>query len=120
MRAEPLFTITDKYELLALHRSLFEAQFAVDPHSRDVPGSPILASLANRIVDALNQQDPRWTEWRAASNHPDKVAIVRRRLPEESGWSSMSQAEREAHIHNHLAPLIPDDVLLQSLSTSAA
>ena len=120
MHEEPLFTITDEYELLALHRSLFEAQFATDPHSRDVPGSPLLASLANRVVDTLTQHDPRWAEWRVASNHLDRVAIVRRRLPEEPGWSGMSQSERETHVRNHLAPLIPDDRLLQSLSSDAA
>jgi len=120
MQAEPLFAITDNYELIALHRSLFEAQFTVEPHSRDVPGSPLLASLANRVVDALTQQDPRWSEWRIAANHPDRVQIVRRRLPEEPGWSGMSQAERETHVRNHLAPLIPDGDLLHSLASDAA
>lgn len=115
MTAIEPFTISDEYELIALHRALFEAQFAVSPHDGDVPGSPLLASLANRVVDSLIQQDPRWTQWRVASRHPDRVEIVRQRLHADPRWGDMSLLGREKHVRNHLAPLIPDDDLLVSL-----
>ena len=114
------FTVSDKYELIALHRSLFEAQFAVSPHDRDVPGSPLLASLANRVVDLLSQQDLRWAQWRIASQHPDRVEIVRKRLLVDPRWADMPRPEREKHVRNHLAPLIPDDSLLAELVGDAA
>ncbi len=107
--------VTDKHELTALHRALFEAQFAATPHDRDVPGSPLLATLSNRIIDELTTSDPRWAEWRAASNHPDRVAIARNHLLNNPRWLTMSKADRIAQVHNQLAPLVPTEDLVASL-----
>jgi hypothetical protein len=112
--------IDDPNELVALHRALFEAQFAVDPHDRDVPGSPILAALANRVVDALTQIDPRWSEWRDAEKHPDRVAVAARHLHANPSWASWSDAERERQVRNHLAPLVASTSLVAALCGSAA
>jgi len=120
MEEQSTFTVSNKHELIALHRSLLEAQFAITPHDRDVPGSPLLASLANRVVDALCKSDPRWADWRHASKHQDRVRIVRDRLTNIKGWDTMPQYERETHVRNHLAPLVPDEQLLHSLSGYAA
>ena len=112
--------VSDPHELIALHRALFEAQFSATPLDKDVPGSPLLASLANRVVEALSHQDPRWLDWRVASMHPERVRIVRERLPNDRRWKHMSLAEREEHVKIHLAPLIPDDDLLAELVGGAA
>lgn len=120
MQDSLLITVTEKHELIALHRALFEAQFAAAPHDKDVPGSPLLASLANRVIDALAEDDPRWRDWRMASQHPERVEIVRERLPSDPRWKGMLQSEREAHVRNHLAPLVPDEALLADLIGSAA
>ena len=114
------FSVTDKYELLALHRALYEAQFSVDPHDRDVPGSPILANLANRVVDALTALDPRWADWRSADRHPDRVLIAERHLLADPRWTNMSRPERIAQVHNQLAPLVPSQDLVSKLAGDAA
>ena len=120
MSATHPFIVSEDHELIALHRSLFEAQFAVSPHDRDVPGSPILANLANRVVDLLSQRDSRWTQWRNASNHPDRVEIARKRLLADPRWRDMPRQEKEQHVRNHLAPLVPDHDLVLSLVGTAA
>jgi hypothetical protein len=108
--------VTDQHELIALHRALFEAQFAIEPHDRDVPGSPLLAIIANRVLDALTQVDPRWAEWREAGKHPDRVAIARKHLLADPRWGSMSPAERKNQVFNQLAPLVPNDDLVSALA----
>ena len=107
--------VTDQYELTALHRALFEAQFAVAPHDRDVPGSPLLAALSNRVVDELTKIDPRWADWRAAENHPERIAIARKHLLGNPRWPTMSKAERIDHVRNQLAPLVPSEDLVASI-----
>ncbi|HZV56350.1 MAG TPA: hypothetical protein VFF89_01635 [Sphingobium sp.] len=114
------FTVTEKVELLALHRALFEAQFSESPHDKDVPGSPLLASMANRIVDLLSQDDPRWADWRIASRHPARVQIARTRLISDPKWIAMPREEKEMRIRNHLAPLIPDEAFIVELINGAA
>ena len=111
--------VTDKHELTALHRALFEAQFAPAPHDRDVPGSPLLAALSNRVVAELASLDSRWLEWRDASNHPDRVAIAREHLLNNPRWAAMSKDERIAQVHNQLAPLVPSEDLVANLIGSA-
>ena len=109
------FVVTDGLELQALHRALFEAQFAVTPLDRDVPGSPLLANLSNRVVDALTTIDPRWENWRSADNHPDRVAIARTHLAANPRWATMSRHERVAQVHNQLAPLVPSEELVATI-----
>ena len=107
--------VTDKNELLALHRALFEAQFAVTPHDPYVPGSPILAALCNRVVDALTLLDPRWADWRSADQHADRVAIAEQHLLANPRWNQMSREQRIAKALNQLAPLVPSDSLISRL-----
>ena len=114
------FAVTDKYELIALHRALFEAQFSENPLDRDVSGSPLLASLANRLVDALTEIDPRWADWREAEEHPDRVAIAKARLLARPGWASLPHEEKLKSINNQLAPLIPSAALIVELMGDAA
>jgi hypothetical protein len=52
-----LLSITDYYELLALHRIVLEAKFHSDPDDRDIADSPIAAALANQIVEALQNAE---------------------------------------------------------------
>lgn len=46
-------TIDDPYELNALPRVLMSPKFTADPLDLDVPASPIVANIANRLVDEL-------------------------------------------------------------------
>ena len=112
--AEPL-VVDDATELVALHRALFEAQFAKDPEDRDVPGSPLIAALANRVVGLLARQDARWEDWRRAELHPDRVSIVGRRLRSRPGWPQLSRVDRTKMVLDSLAPLIAGDELIQRL-----
>jgi hypothetical protein len=72
-------TIDDYHELLALHRALMEAKFHGEPNDPAVPGSPFIAAVANRVVEALVAHDverkgaakrEEWARWRAIT--PDR------------------------------------------------
>lgn len=108
--------IEDKFELLALHRALFEAKFVEDPRDPVVPGSRIIANLANRLVDELAAKDPKWQQWRNAAQHTERVDVVRRRIAESSKWKSWSAAERRDYVEILLSPLVGDPALLDELS----
>jgi hypothetical protein len=56
-------------ELWAPYDCIIEAKFHGDPRDFDVPPSPIVADLANRIVDVLAASAQfgsadRWSAWR--------------------------------------------------------
>jgi predicted acetyltransferase len=111
--------IEDQYELLALHRALFEAKFVEEPRDPVVPGSRIIADLANRLVDELAAQKPDWQKWRAAAQHTERVDVVRRRIAEVaegSNWKGWSAIERREFAETLLSPLVGNPALLDELS----
>ena len=118
-----LLEIKDRWELLALHRALFEAKLHRAPEDLDVAGSPILARLAERVIDALieveeanGKPDARttWTAWRQASNHPRRHAAIREAVESCSQWSQMTGDDRRSFVVDALSPLVGDDDLVAS------
>ncbi len=81
-----LFEVSEKYELLALHRALFEAKRHADPDDTAIVGSPYVAALSLRVVDALAELDdlptfgPGWREWQRAEKHEHRLPLVRNRI----------------------------------------
>jgi hypothetical protein len=115
---EPVW-IEGYYEILALHRVLFERKFD-DPGS-PYEGSPFLAAIQDRLADALEAADPGigWRDWRDADGHPERIELVRRRLAEAGEWWRRATEENRAkHVRVLLAPLRPSDRLLAELAAT--
>jgi hypothetical protein len=74
------------HEVLALHRFLFECK--KDDLASVYAGSPFIAAIQNRLVDALEAADPGtgWTHWRAAEQHIDRIEAVRHHLSTVGQW----------------------------------
>lgn len=97
--------IEDEYELLALHRCIFEAKFNADPEDSDIVGSPFAAKLANDVVKELEEvQGKSWSEWRVAENHQTRIeALISALQKQHTNLSSVE--EKREYVLNALAPL---------------
>ena len=121
-----LFSVSDPMELLALHRALMEAKFHPNPEHREIQGSPFVARIAERVVDALIQYEisernktagDSWISWRDATKHDLCLNVVRQRLAETSRiiWDNMTSDARRAYVRDLLSPLIAGDDLIGNL-----
>lgn len=82
-----MLVVDDKHTLRALLRALVSAKFSPDPHDRDVPASPLTASVAREAAAALEhlevQQEgevaaERWRLWRDLTvERPEWEAALR-------------------------------------------
>ena len=54
--------VSDYYELLILLRAIMEAKFRPTDYETEVIGSPYLANVANRIIDALVEMEKERAE----------------------------------------------------------
>ena len=104
-----LFSIEDKWELLAMYRALMAAKFS--PESpRELPGSPFLAAVCERTVAALqehgigSQSPSSWAEWLQAERFPEQLAFVRQLLAECRKWPEWSLAQRQEYVRLLLSP----------------
>ena len=119
---EPLFRVDDPAELVALQRALQVALRCEDADDPAVVGSPIVAALAHRVVDALIAAEERrgrgaqrWRSWRLLSAHPEALALVERRKASMPGWSALAVDARRALVESWIAPLVADATLLDAL-----
>ena len=119
-----MFQVTDYYELLALHRALMEAKFAEDPNDQDIQGSPLIANLANRVVETLievekrrgmSQTDERWMNWRIATKNRREWRVTEEYIRRTSAWQRWTEKEKRTYVKDILSPLIIKDELLSEL-----
>lgn len=115
MTTEPLFKISSVNELRALHLMLMRRKF--DGPADECFGSPYIASIQHRLVEALEQAEgDRWVEWRQAAAHPTEVEVVRKHLIGETRWfATAAKDDQERYVRDLLAPLIPSPELLAEL-----
>jgi hypothetical protein len=75
-------------EIQALHRMLFTRKF--DGPEDVYFGSPFIASVQNKLVDALAAQSAaqaaQWSAWRTASRHLHILEKVRQHLANTGTW----------------------------------
>ena len=117
---EPNLRVDGGPELNALLRTVMEAKFRPDPGDELVSWSPLVADIANRVADALDQiprrvPRPDAGAWRRPENHPEKLAVVRARILACEAWSGWSEEQRREQVRILLAPLQPDDALIEAL-----
>lgn len=123
-----MITIKDRWELLALHRALFEAKLHSAPEDKDIVGSPVLARLAERVVDELIATETRdgdldskkrWEKWRKISEHPRRLDYVRAALQAQKNWTSYDEESRRTFLVDALSPLVAEEYELQQLLNEA-
>lgn len=109
--------ISDRYEMLALHRGLMEARFCEFPNDADVSGSPILArfhrALLDRIVELEGADSAfRWRDWLKAGPERREWKVAVMRAASSSRWKGLNANERRELSRNLLAPFeISDESL---------
>jgi len=109
--------IKDKFELLALHRCLLEAKFSPSPNDGDIAGSPIVAKLANEVVDELVSIDgSQWNEWRIAENKEPFVSRLISALKQQN-LEHVPSNEQRLFIIDALAPLKATDKTVTKIIT---
>lgn len=97
--------IEDKFELIALHKCLIEAKFNPSPNDTDLAGSPIVAKLANEVVEQLISLDgPQWKDWRKAENKQFFISNLIVALKQQN-LEHVEPSDQKAFIIDALAPL---------------
>jgi hypothetical protein len=124
-----LFEVDDPYEVNALLVALTEAKFHPDPERREVAGSPFVARLCERAVEAYvaaqaaGRLDGNADQTRAFydGRPPELIlTVVRRRLAEvihQPVWSKWSPGERAEYVRLLLSPFgAPADLVAELIS----
>ncbi len=105
--------INDHNELLAMLRAIMEAKFEHSLNS-EIVGSPYLASVANRIVDALIKIEKergefssrKWENWRKIDSRRREWKLIRKRIKAVAQWGDWSVSERGKFLDLLLSPLV--------------
>lgn len=71
--------ISDYYELVALYKAIHAAKFSPKPMAPELVGSPILASVAIRIAETLDQME-------LDQGHPERAVWRRPMVPDSPLW----------------------------------
>jgi hypothetical protein len=128
---DPLFSVTDHVELLALWRLIAEAKFQPDPDDSDIWGSPHVHALAQRVADALLSADTslggaeaaaRHLRWRSSLSDNVVLPIIQRNLKRDAGttwWRSASLDVKESYVRGCVAPFDPGDAFIHELIRQA-
>lgn len=104
--------ISDYYELLALHKALIEAKFHTEPENLLISGSPYIADICNKVVQALieieTQKDAskqnRWMEWLNIKNQKTFWNRAIKYAQEFNLWDRMNNNEKKKYVMCLLAP----------------
>ena len=126
-----MFSTQSHAENLALLRAIVEAKFHSAPNDTDVPGSAILARLADRLRAAVVEEEvrregaraeARWRDW--ATIGPDRPEwSLALRFASESwrdAWAGWSEDERIAAATWLLSPFQPEPRQLEAFLAAAA
>lgn len=107
--------IDNYYELLALHKTLMAVKFDEQGCLPEAQGSPLTASLAFKVFDALvghnvhegNQaQADEWLSWQTADGSRIETKLLLQHITELDWWCSAGASQREDYVRDFMAPLI--------------
>lgn len=115
------FTVTEYYEMLALHRMLVEAKFNPSPEDLDIAASPLAGKLMEKLVGVLANAElerghpdkkERWESWREIdkSGRFWKSAISYGVARPE--WHDWSELEKSQFAENVLRPFLTNSQLV--------
>ncbi|WP_430454758.1 hypothetical protein [Rhodopirellula europaea] len=113
-----MFEVTDYHELLALNKSLFEARYHADPDHREIPGSPFLAAMHERVLAAIFAHDnlPRskvdeFLKW---SNRTGEQDAVRHHL-RDADWCRMDSRTKREYVTVLVRPFVANETEVDAL-----
>ena len=115
-----IFQVTDYYKLMALHKALMQAKFARHPVDPIISGSPLIADMANQIVETLAQmeiergQPERAQDWKFRIDPSGEVwqIALSRINPNEKMWQKWTLEEKKQFCALLLSPFEFDEELL--------
>lgn len=131
MGNDPLFTVEDTAELLALWRLVAEAKFQADPDDTDLWGSPYVHALAQRISDALlrsyeidgqRQAVEAHTGWVRSLPNNVVLPIVKAQLKRDAAnpwWLQQTHEQKLAYVRGCIAPFEANSEFLDGLIRDA-
>ncbi len=99
--------ISNIYELLAVHRALLELKYIEHPNSPEVVGSPFVAQVAHRILDALIDHERRqentdgvkkWETWRLLDEDRREWKAIERQIKASSNWGRMNEDQKRQYV----------------------
>lgn len=119
--------VNDQAELMVLLRTVMEAKFRGTGSDSEILGSPLLAGMANRIVQALiaiekergQYSEARWQSWLKLDPTRREWKVILKRVKGISQWSLWSAEERSRFLDDVASPLILTDArqqLMQELN----
>lgn len=128
---EALFSTTSHAENLAPFRAIVEAKFHADPSDTNVPGSAILARVANRLRDVIVEEEvrrdgssaaKRWRDWASITqDRPEWLtALEFARGAWGDKWDAWSTDERVFGAACLLSPFEPGPALVEEFLKEAA
>ena len=111
--------LKDKWELLALHKIIFEAKYSESPDNLDVQGSPLAKDIYEKVFSLLIEQCKsegdllkveQWHAWRKLENHPDRLENLKTRLRaiHFSSWVPLNRKDKVDYIECLVSPLLPN------------
>ena len=127
-RNEPL-CFEDLSDLLILQRALMEARFAVQARNPEIPGSPLVAHLHQRVVDAIASEYERSGSHRILDEFEDWLVWSPREIEQTSlintlaamrTWDSWSLKERTEVARSLVVPFQATDTEIDELVRAAS
>jgi hypothetical protein len=115
--------ITDYYELLTLHRVIIEAKFSAPLHDTAIVASPFLATIADRVLNALIEKErqdnqpekaEQWVAWRMISPERREWSIALT-YAKDCGrhWQDWPKEQRHNYVQLLLSPFTISRELLE-------
>lgn len=115
--------LSDYHELYALHRAILEAKFSLAPRDSEVRGSAFVASVANKVMDALIQMErelgredhARSWEMKRQMNpdtFPDLWMAALKGIEGSREWLSWTREQKKGFAEILLSPFIASDDIL--------
>ena len=108
--------LKNEFETLALHRIFMEAKYNEAPIDLDVPFSPIVHDLYERLFELIEDKEA-WGEWRKLSNHVHRIPVLEKRLRmmNSNHWNKKTIDEKRITIKYLLVPLTGTSVEITNL-----
>jgi hypothetical protein len=122
-----IFSISNYDELIALHRVVMEAKFSIDPNDPAIQGSPLVAIIADQVIEALMNVEIskegeasriKWQRWREISPERREYQIIQDKIRAEALWKAWSFDEQADYIKILVSPLTISEELINELINS--
>lgn len=110
-------TISEHAELVVLHKALIEAKFHPEPENLLISGSPYIADICNRVVDALIEIESQknhlkydgWMQWLDIKRQKTFWNRAIKYAQEFNRWDKLTIDEKRRYVQCLLTPFRFDE-----------